>query len=662
MTPSALPEGEFQYYASPILVKNNRFYATLTNLRLIIEGSNSRDFKVASIRGAFPENVGGKEPGLKISISTPTGHKDMIWSFPIDEKFKVAEQQAWIDAITKAIGDKPFATGPVQPVAESSLKFNDENPIGSAGDPRPADQVPAGTAIAVAPVQPEVQEPPKEPEQPPTPIEFIRGETVAITTAGVRVKHTFYTAYLTNLRLILQNKLGKIGREFAIAELVDAAAIESESGEPEIAISIGVQGGLKQMIIIYPTVSSRDGWMQQLQNKLARKSVPQQPSAAVAARIGTFVPATNERVLITTPNVHVKNRPVVVHLTNTRFVVDSATGVMGDFAVSTIRRFSRMASEIGEPGISLTVGDREMHLVFANMNDRESWMDALMKIAPAEPAPAVSPYTVTTVMPKQPVNSQTMSCPNCGANNPVSEERCGMCGSLLHQAKSAVSSEEDESEWPPKNYKPKKSERREREPRGEWSGRRYNKERKEYTGGVIGFISRPRDAFNYYAHESPSGPFPIFLVTGAIWALLTSIVIVYILPKVLALDTTQFPIFAALDGNFLLLIIVAVILWFIWVIAQLLQATITSIIAHLFEPSVRISEVVAITMRSSLTYAVIGWIPVFGLFIAAIWAAIETMIGLKTTQDTSTAGSFIATAVGVIGVYVLLFFIGGGFS
>ncbi len=638
MTPAALQDGEVQYYTSPILVKNNRYYATLTNLRLIVEGATVRDFKVTSIRGAFPELVGNKEPGLKISISTPTGHKDMIWTFPLDDLFKKAEQEAWIEAVKKVVGEKPFAMGTVTPeYTQSTTKFNDTAPVGAA----------AGTGIAVAVGQ---QTPIVTETTAPAFIKLIRGETVAVSTAGVRIKHTFYTAYLTNLRLVLQNKLGKIGREFAIAELVDTTAIEGDAGEPEIAISISIQGGIKQMIMVYPTASSRDAWRQQLQNKLAQKTAPH-PSPAVANRLGTFVPATNERVIVTIPSVLVKNRPVIIHLTNTRFVVDSANGVIGDFAISTIIRFSRMTSELGEYGISMrlgsTSGEREMYLIFSSMNDREAWMNTMHSLVPGEPQSspgATVPYTITTVTPRPQTNTQTMRCPNCGATNPVSEERCALCGSSLHQQPRQKSSryEEDESEWPPQH--------------------RSSRSRREYSSGVIGFITCPRDAFEYYVHESPAGPFSTFLVTGAIWAIITTIFVVYILPHIFNVNAYRFPIFAGLESNILLLIIFVVILWIIWMVVLMVYATITSAITHLFETQVRISEVVAITMWCSLTFAVCGWLFPIGTISASIWTVIETIYGLKLSQNTSSAGSIIAPIIGMLIIYVVLFLIGGGFS
>ncbi len=86
------------------------------------------------------------------------------------------------------------------------------------------------------------------------------------------------------------------------------------------------------------------------------------------------------------------------------------------------------------------------------------------------------------------------------------------------------------------------------------------------------------------------------------------------LPNIFTFDAGQFPILASLQDNILLLVIFIFILWIIWLVAVLLHAVITSVVAHLFEPSVKVSEVIAMTMRCSLTFAVVGWIPLIGMF------------------------------------------------
>ena len=161
----------------------------------------------------------------------------MVWSFPVGEIFKAGEQQAWVDQIKKAIGEKPFVVPGAQPQSQRATAT-------------------ASSASPQAPV-------------------YSPGEMEVLNTAGIRIKRTYYTLYLTNLRLILQNASGQIGREFAIAELMDASRMESESGEPSIALTIGSQTGVKQMILTFPSVGSREAWMVQLSAKLPAHVTPQ---------------------------------------------------------------------------------------------------------------------------------------------------------------------------------------------------------------------------------------------------------------------------------------------------------------------------------------------------------------------------------------------------
>ena len=607
MSPVSLQNGEVQYYASPVLVKNIRYHATLTNLRLIIEGSVSREFRVGNIVAAYPAVLDGNEPGLRLILATQTGQKEMIWSFPLGDVFKKGEQEAWLAAIQKTVGDKPFAEGALIPAAAVA-------PETVPPQPTPAQQE-ANTAPAL-----------------------IRGESVIISTAGIRIKHSFYTAYLTNLRMILQNNLGKIGREFAIAELKDAAELESDSGDAEIAMSVGMQSGLKQMILTFPTRNARDAWMRELQSKLPRKQPEQSREAVSTTRIGTFVPATNERVLISTPNVKIKNRPMVLHLTNTRFIIDSSSGIMGEFAVNSLIRAVRISSELGEPGVNVTIGSpngrKDMHLIFMSMSDREAWMDELNVMIPEDtsaPAPvSYGGYSVSSVEPKK--TTQTFSCPKCGALNNTSDEFCALCGASLH-GPSAKNGRES---------------RQQKEPRIQ----------KEYTGGIIGFIISPKAAYEYYAHEGPKAALPLYLIVGAIWAIITTLFLAYIFPRVLNIDSTTFPILTEIQTNFVMLLVLILILYIIWLVAILFRAVIAGLIAHIFDPSVRLTEVMAIVMRSSFAYGVCGWIPVVGLFAAGIWSAVSSWFGLRVAQNMSAVASAIAACLGLVIFYAVVIIIG----
>ena len=632
-------DGEVQHYASSILVKGQQYFATLTNERLIIEGPTSREFKTTSIIAAYPIPLQDREPAVKIIFATPAGQKEMIWTFPCSEHFREGERDAWVDNITNIVGENPLAV-PAETTDEQTRTDISKDIVieTEAEKPKPSE------IITIIESKPE-EKPAGEPD-------LIQGETITISTAGVRVKHTFFTIYLTNLRLILQNNAGKIGREFAISDLKDAAELESESGEPEIALSVGMQSGLRQMILSFPTKPARDAWMSELQAKLpAHRPAPKQEEPAAPERVGTFVPATNEKTLVTTPNVRIKNRLSVIHLTNTRFVVDSASGLVGEFALNTLNRAVRMASEIGEPGIALKIGssmgEKEMHIIFSSVNDRESWIDALTEVIPdrAITTPETRDYTVTTVTPQKPVHTQQISCPSCHAMNHAADEYCSFCGAELHPAPV-----EERPQRQQKRAKPEKV-RAERPPR-------MPKSKAPYNGSIMGFITRPTDAFSYYCRDGVKQALPLFLLSGAIWSVITVLFLAFIIPLLLKLDKATFPIITSLSGNPLLLIILILMLFVLWAVGVLLHAVISGGLAALIEPGASFSECMGVVMRSSMTFAVCGWIPILGMFAASIWAAVCAWKGIASSQDMGQGAAAAASFVGLAIVYAVLVCIG----
>ena len=640
MSPVSMHNDEVQYYASPILVKNQQYFATLTNERLIIEGPTSREFKTTAILAAHPTHLQEREPAVKIVFSTPAGQKEMIWTFPCDPAFQEGEQEAWTDNIRKIIGDNPLAvpaedTGDARPDITKDIVIETEEE-----KPKPSE------TITIIEARPEV----KTEEKPAGEPDLIPGESVVISTAGVRIKHTFFTIYLTNLRLILQNNAGKIGREFAISDLKDAAELESDAGEPEIALSVGMQSGLRQMILSFPTKPARDAWMSELQAKLpAHRPAPKVEEPVMPERTGTFVPATNEKTLVTTPNVRIKNRLSVIHLTNTRFVVDSASGIVGEFALNTLNRAVRMASEIGEPGIALKIGsasgEKEMHIVFSAVNDREAWMDALSEVIPdrtASSIPETRDYSLSTVTPQKPVHTQQISCPSCRAMNHAADTYCSFCGAELHPT--------PVEDHPKKRAKPEKV-RKERPPR-------MPKQRAPYNGSIMGFITRPTDAFEYYCRDGVKQALPLFLVSGVIWSVITVLFLAFIIPLILKLDKATFPIITSLQSIPLLLVILMLILFVMWAVCVLLHGVISGGLSALLEPGASFGECMGVVMRSSMTYAVCGWIPILGMFAASIWAAVCAWKGLAASQDMRQGAAAAASFVGLIVVYAVLVCIG----
>ena len=669
MSPVEMHDGEVRYYSSPVMVKTQQYTATLTSERLIIEGGSApREFKVTNIVTAEPAILEKGEPGLKLVVSTPSGQKEMLWSFPVGEAFRSGEQQAWVDQIRKASGEKPFVVPAEQPAAVSR-------------------------AVPSAAVQSPVYSP---------------GEMEILQTAGVRIKRSYYTLYLTNLRLILQNSAGQTGREFAIAELMDVAKMESESGEPSIALTVGSQTGVKQMILTFPSQGSREAWMTQISAKIpahvVQTPVPQPGASQSAAPPVMLTLQPGERTLISSPGVRVKRDVFTAYLTNTRFVLmTSSTGMMsvaGEFALNTLRKVMRIASELAEPGISLSIvsrdGEKEMHLIFPSMDLREMWMEKFEEIIPREqPAayatPAAQQYTVTTVTPPARGNAPVKFCTVCGARNHPDDRFCAMCGQPMGEGTAAGAARVTEpvpdlyggrsddgyaDEPPRRRAKPEKRKSRSRRPaRDEYDDvpeerragsrkerppkrRKEPKAKRPYEGGMFGFLTRPADAYAYYNHESPGEAIVTFIVSGLLWAVISVVLLAFVVPKVLNLSAAEFPILGALQGNMMAVVMLIVVMLILWIVLVLIQAVIVGVLAKVFGEDAGIGEVVAVVMRSTLPYAVIGWIPGFGILLAGLWSMVATMKGLDASLNMRGGSAIGAAVLGFIVIAALLLVVG----
>lgn len=678
MSPVAMHNGEVRYYSSPILVKSQQYVATLTSERLIIEGGLApREFKVTNIVIAEPAIIGANEPGLKIILSTPNGQKEMVWGFPVGEVFKSGEQQAWIEHINEARGEKPFAV------------------------PASAPQTPRASPVAAS------TQAPRAPQYSP-------GEMEILQTAGVRIKRTYYTLYLTNLRLILQNANGQSGREFAIAELMDAAKMESESGEPSIALTVGSQTGVKQMILTFPSAGAREAWMTQISAKLPMHTPPymaqQYPPGMVPPQqqmggmqppltppgSGTLSLQPGERTIISSPGLRVKRETYTAYLTNTRFVLMSnsygALSIAGEFSINTLKKYSRMASELSEPGIALKMvsreGEKEMHLIFPSMDLRDMWLDKFAEVVPREQtfaAPPAAQYTSTTVSPPSNGNSQTKFCTVCGTRNHSDDRFCAMCGKPLDGGQShtaaaapdAYDSGYDRYDEEPRRQRKDTRSRPDRRQKTDPYGyddeprrtkgkkqrppkrRKEPKSRKQYNGSILGFILSPSEAYSYYREESPKDALFTFILSGVIWAVVSVLLLAYVLPIVLNLNASEFPILGGLQGGDIMTIVMLIVMMLLlWMIVIIIQSVLVAIISKVFGEDAGIGEVMAVVMRSTLAYPILGWIPGFGIIISAFWSMFATMKGLEASLN-MRGGSAIASAViGLVIIGVLLIAVG----
>ena len=124
------------------------------------------------------------------------------------------------------------------------------------------------------------------------------------------------------------------------------------------------------------------------------------------------------------------------------------------------------------------------------------------------------------------------------------------------------------------------------------------------------------------------------------------------------MTATEFPLILKMQGNLMLLVLFGLVLYVIWIVCVFIRAVVTGIVARVCEPQVKFSEIVAIVMRSALSYAVIGWIPILGLFAASIWSAIVTWKGLEVGQNMRSGQAALSAILGLVLIYILLFAVG----
>ena len=99
-------------------------------------------------------------------------------------------------------------------------------------------------------------------------------------------------------------------------------------------------------------------------------------------------------------------------------------------------------------------------------------------------------------------------------------------------------------------------------------------------------------------------------------------------------------------------------LFVLWAVCVLLHGVISGGLSALLEPGASFGESMGVVMRSSMTYAVCGWIPIMGMFAASIWAAVCAWKGIAASQDMGQGAAAAASFVGLIVIYAVLICIG----
>lgn len=304
---------------------------------------------------------------------------------------------------------------------------------------------------------------------------------------------------------------------------------------------------------------------------------------------------------------------------------------------------------------------------------------------------AAAQYSVTTVTPPARGNAPVKYCTICGARNHPDDHFCAMCGKPLGEtgaagaaaaagamsepsvpdmfggsgddmprqrkgkAKKAKRSRRDEESEEPRERRVK--ERRERPPRRERAPKQP-KMKKPYEGSIVGFLTRPADAFEYYGRESPKEAFGLFLIAGLLWSVLSVIVLAYVLPMILPITPADFPIIGALQSNIMAMVMLIVVMLVLWIVFIMIQGVLCGVFAKVFGEDAEIGETMAVVMRSTLPYAAIGWIPGFGVLIAAVWSLVATIKGFGAALDMRGGAAAGCGILGLVVVAIILVVLG----
>ena len=182
--------------------------------------------------------------------------------------------------------------------------------------------------------------------------------------------------------------------------------------------------------------------------------------------------------------------------------------------------------------------------------------------------------------------------------------------------------------------------------------------KKPYEGGIAGFLTRPADAFEYYGREGPRDAIGVFLIAGIVWAVISVVVLAFVLPKVLPVTASEFPILGALSSNMMAMVMLIVVMFVLWMVFVMIQGVLSGVFAKVFGEDASIGETMAVVMRSSLPYAVVGWIPGFGILIAAIWSLVATIKGFGSALDMRGGAAAGCAVLGLVVVAVILVALG----
>jgi hypothetical protein len=180
---------------------------------------------------------------------------------------------------------------------------------------------------------------------------------------------------------------------------------------------------------------------------------------------------------------------------------------------------------------------------------------------------------------------------------------------------------------------------------------------------IKGFLFNPTGAFRGVRNEQPGETLKYFVAITAIYSILMGIMIMLrltathpFLSLIPSIDPTQVVVFDVFGVILMILVILALSFVFAVIFGMWLH-----IFVYLLGGRKGFWETEKSVFYNLTPTMLIGWIPVVGGLIGAIWSIILGVIGVRELHEMSTQKAAIAVLLAVIVAFVLLIVIAAAF-
>ncbi len=423
-------------------------------------------------------------------------------------------------------------------------------------------------------------------------------------------------------------------------------------------------------------------------------------------------------VVLQAHNIVVKSQEFTLKLTGKELSLTDPNhpNKPASISLSSVRNVDIETNSQKEPVIALNVespnGDiRTMRLTFSHWHtgnrwqERDTWAGAIRDIistggsvahipglgaqrAPAYQAPPQQPAS-------QPAGQgsgfsakppETAFCPQCGWQNAPGARFCSSCGATIgggaggsgfnaapKQGTGIIDADRaDDDDFfsakpaprvktakPPRRRKPAKkkiSRKDSRDPLGLGVRSSYSPD-DSIVGRLIGFIRAPVETFRMTKGQDPLEALPVLVIALAVFGFVTGIIIQFFAGS---LDPSTYPEMTSLkDGGALIFLVIEIVV--LGIIYAIFNGALLYLGLLITGNAEDILDDIRIAAYSMCPFAVAGLIPLFGIFIAPLWAFFLQFTGLKETYNLDDRQAAIAAAIPVLVILMLfLFFIGEG--